>query len=65
VHDAILNAATGVTQWDNLDSTATGVTSGSTTGLVIWARQQCAAEDEEEEELEIEDVNVVVAEEDW
>jgi hypothetical protein len=60
VHDALLNAATGVTQWDNLDPMTTGVASGSTTGLVIWARQQCVAEDEEE--LEIEDVDVVVEE---
>jgi hypothetical protein len=53
VHDAILNAATGIAQWDNLNPTTTGVASGSTTGPVIWALQQCVAEDEEEEELDI------------
>jgi hypothetical protein len=61
VHDAILNAATGVTQWDNLDPQSTAVASRSTTGPVIWALQQCVAE---EEELETEDVSVVVTEQD-
>ncbi len=72
VHDAIISAATGVTQWDNLDPATTGVASGSSTGPVLWAVQQCAAEDEdeedeedeeeEEEEVDIEEVRVVVEE---
>src|SRR5439155_11947610 len=45
VHDAILNTATGVTQWDNLDPATTGVASESATGPVLGAVQQCAAED--------------------
>lgn len=71
VHDAILNAATGDTQWDNLDPTTTGVPGGSTKGLVFWAVQQCVAEDdedeeeeeeEEEEEVDVEVIDVVVKE---
>jgi hypothetical protein len=66
VHDAIISAATGVTQWDNLDPDTTGVASGSTTGSVLWAVQQCVDEDddedEEEEEVDIEEVRVLVEE---
>src|SRR6266550_825510 len=52
VHDAIMNTASGVVTWSNLDPD-TGISSGTTTGPLLKAMQVCMQEDgDDDDEVE-------------
>jgi len=49
VHDAIMNTASRVVTWDNLDPSI-GVPGGTTTGPMLKAMQVCVAEDSDDDD---------------
>ena len=53
VHDAIMNTASGVVTWSNLDPD-TGISSGTTTGPLLKAMQVCMQEDSDDDDHEVE-----------
>jgi hypothetical protein len=60
--DAILNAATGTTQWDRLDSSTSVDPSITAPGKMLKAVQCCMDEDQDDEEEEEEEEEEEVVE---